>query len=138
VWWQHILLTQRGGLPVENIFQFLRTSEADDDDEYCDDIHPSSTLQYSPFACLWVAQLLLQAPEDLIARAELAFQMPVLDDSRPFYQLLGGEDMALARQNARDHEELVKLLVYMNEYEEITLVQVSVTGQIKSHFDTLH
>jgi hypothetical protein len=130
-WRQHILLGQRGALPEGNIFQFLSPSAVDEDDQYCEDIHPSSTLRYSPFARLWVARLLLQAPEDLLARAELVFQIPVLDSSRPVYQPLCDEDMAIANENARDHEDLLKLLVYMGEYEEIAPVQVSAVGSIR-------
>jgi hypothetical protein len=130
-WWMHILSGQQGSLPLEDIFQFQQPAAVDDDDLYCEDIPPANSLQYSSYSRLWVARLLLQAPDDLLVRAEVTFQMLVLDASHEAYRPLCSEDMATAKQNAKDHEDLLKLLVYMVEYEEITLVQVRTRRRIE-------
>jgi hypothetical protein len=129
-WREHILRGQKGRLPPENVFQFKTTAVDDEVDEYCESIHPSSQLRYSPFARLWVARLLLQAPNDDLARAELAFQLPVLDSEFPVYDPLSDDDMLVAKEHARGNEEVLKLLVYMVDYERTRPIKVSENTRI--------
>jgi hypothetical protein len=124
-WREHILCGQKGQLPPKNIFQFKTTATDDEVDEYCESIHPSSQLRYSPLARLWVAWLLLQAPNDDPARVELAFQLPVLDSKFPIYNPLSDEDMLVANKHTRGNEEVLKLLVYMVDYERTHPIKVS-------------
>jgi hypothetical protein len=123
-WREHIRLGQKGQLPAKNVFQF-KTTAVDEVDEYCESIHPASQLRYSPLARLWVARLFLQAPNDDLARAELAFQLPVLDSKFPVYDPLSDEDMLVAKDHARGNEEVLKLLVYMVDYERTHPIKVS-------------
>jgi hypothetical protein len=102
----------------------------DESDLYCEDIDPTTSLRYLSYLHLWVAWLLLQEPEDLLVRAEVTFQMPILDVSHEPYRPLSSKDMTTMKQNAKGHEELLKLLVYMVEYKEIAPVQVHTVRHI--------
>lgn len=126
-WRNHIHAGQQGRVPPSRVFRFTIHSQGHDLAGLRETIHPTSPLRYSPLSRMWVARVLLQAPGDVTARGEVAFQLPQRPEPGDCYVPLTAEQVIDAKAQAMEYDPLVKLLTYLEEYESAGPVQVGLS-----------
>lgn len=117
---------QEGRLTPSRVLQFDLPTEPDstEDDVLRVEIHPRSTLRYDAESRLYVARLLANFPNDMLAQCQLRSQLPPVPVEEEAYLPLTREQQEDALAHAVD-QETRRLLGYMMDYELAGPVWVS-------------